>query len=118
VKASVVKAPVLEAGHPVKHTRTIMMLSLEKVKQMKNKTLMGEFNYEYDAKPYQVHKAWPCADAADAELIVKGHAYKTGALGYRYVVEDKSYEEIVKEAASTSSEIAKEKDPAQSIPQG
>jgi GH24 family phage-related lysozyme (muramidase) len=63
----VVKAAVLEAGHPLKHTRTIMMLSLEKVKQMKNKTLMGEFNYEYDAKPYQVHKAWPCADAADAE---------------------------------------------------
>jgi hypothetical protein len=85
---------------------------------MKNKTVMAEFNYEYDAKGYQVHRAWPCADKTDGEIIVKGHAYKTGALGYRYVVEDKSYEEIIKEAASKSSEIAEEKDPAQSIPQG
>jgi hypothetical protein len=85
---------------------------------MKNKTVMAEFNYEYDAKAYQVHRAWPCADKIDGELIIKNHAMKTGALGYKFIVEDQSYEEIIKEAASTSSEIAKEKDPAQSIPQG
>lgn len=76
---------------------------------------MCEFNYEYDTKPYAVHKAWPCSDKEDGAMIVKYHASKTGALGYRYIVEDKSYEEIIKEAASKTSEIAEEKDPAQSI---
>ena len=42
---------------------------------------------------------------------------KTGALGYKFIVEDQSYEEIIKEAAVKTGEIAKEKDPAQSIPQ-
>lgn len=85
---------------------------------MKNKTVMAEFNYEYDANPFAVHQAWPCADKTDGELLVKGYAYKTGALGYRYIVEDKSYEEIIKEAASKTSKTTEEKDPAQSIPQG
>jgi len=79
---------------------------------MKNKTVFVEFNYEYHGKPFIVHKAWPCADKADGNSIVKNHAMKTGALGYKFIVEDQSYEEIIKEAASTSSEIAKEKDPA------
>lgn len=82
---------------------------------MKNKTVFVEFNYEYQHKPYVVHKAWPCADKADGESIVKYYAMKTGALGYKFIVEDESYEEIIKQAASKASEIAEEKDPAQSI---
>ena len=84
---------------------------------MKNKTVLVELNHEYDTKPFAVHKAWPCADKADGESIVKYYAMKTGALGYKFIVEDQSYEEIIKEAAVKTGEIAKEKDPAQSIPQ-
>lgn len=84
----------------------------------KTKTVMVEFSYEYQHQPYVTHKAWPCSDKTDGEAIVKYYAMKTGALGYKFIVEDQSYEEIIKEAASKTSEIAEEKDPAQSITQG
>lgn len=79
---------------------------------MKTRTVMAEFTYHDDSIPFTTQHAWPCGADPDGELIVKGHAHKTGAIKYRYIVEDKSYEEIIKEAAGKTEKIAKEKDPA------
>lgn len=45
-------------------------------------------------KQFVVNRGWPCRDEHDAELIVRYHGFKTGAIGADCVVEEVDDEEI------------------------
>lgn len=60
-----------------------------------NQIVIARFTYT-DPKTHQdftVDRGWPCKDAADAEIIVKYHANKTGAYKIQFNVEEATHEE-------------------------
>ena len=71
------------------------------------KIVMAKFKYRdpKTGKEFIVPRGWPCRDQRDAELTVKYHGMKTGALSAECKMEEVTNEEI---KSSKTEIIAKE----------
>ena len=60
------------------------------------KMVVAQFDYidPDTGKTFVVAQAWPCWDEADAELTVRYHGFKTGAIEAKCNIEDIRYEEV------------------------
>lgn len=67
------------------------------------KIVLAKFRYRnpHSGEEFIVPRGWPCKDQSDAELTVKYHGMKTGALSAECKMEEVTNEEIKPSQTST-----------------
>ena len=76
--------------------------------------VIAKFSYRNpkNGEEFSVQRGWPCIDHADAELTVKYHGRKTGALEAQCNIEEIT-DEVIKSSKTTT--VAKETHQTQPI---